>query len=178
MFFKQFIVGLSIFFLIVFFCKGQTGKVIPFKVKKCDQKVENVVTSVITYVNTIPCVFAVLKESSQATNEIVCTEKFNGRALGLFIPQMHNFQILLRLNNRSSFNLTHNVILHEVGHALGLNHNKNKNSVMYSVASSEQVHTFDFLDTAFLKSLHSVRKGSTCSVVRGRHRKFDLPIVP
>jgi hypothetical protein len=178
MFVKQFVTALFLFFVIVLLTKAQTGKVIPLKVHKCDLKVEKVVNDAVDYINKLPCVFAVFKKTSGATNFVMCTEKFDKKFMGLYVPQLTNFKILLRLNETSNFNLTHNVILHELGHALGLSHNKNKNSVMYSVVSSKQLNGFDLLDIVSLELLHSLRKGSTCSVSRHKQEKFGLPIVP
>lgn len=170
--------ALFCFFTIVCLTKSQTGKVLPYNVQKCDKSVVLVTKSVVKYINELPCVFAVLKESDMATNEIICTQDLKKPALGLFVPKRNKFLIYLKLNNSNSFNLTHNVILHELGHALGLSHNRNQKSVMYSEASSSKIRGFDVLDIASLQTFHRVHKGSTCWATRQQQEIFESLIFP
>lgn len=175
----------SVFFLIALFCfqdstRVHSGKIFPIRTNNCSLQEQQAFLEAVHYVNTLPCTFVHFKVTQTSTNLLRCAH-INERFAGLYQPMPKYFRVYLNkmYSHNASFVQNYNVILHELGHVIGLAHSFSKKSVMFGqLLSSKAKLKFDDYELEWLNSLYQVSSGSTCFETPEMVANAFLPILP
>lgn len=133
--------------------------------RSCPKVAHQALASAICYVNQLPCVGVVVKLVEQSPYRVKCDRRLEPSVAGLttgnvFYPrfkiELDMDKFLIGQNQTAVYNAWHNVLLHELGHALGLPHQETSSSVMRTVQSLQGPKKLwmDETDASRLRLMH------------------------
>ena len=154
----------TISLLLYFFCiiNSVLSSENYYQIKKCPVNTTKAIINTANAINKIPCLDFSFRYSPYAENLIIC-QNMNGTTLGQVEQIQGKDNFLMILNEFKNYTLMYNVILHEFGHVIGLQHTCDKNSVMRPFSSSKQTLLFQPQDLVNMYVLHR-RKDNFCDM--------------